>query len=323
MRRFDQRLSSVEFVGLRCGRVKKLLVAESDNTLVALIFMQPIPILLITLVAVAALLLLLFTACTKEIREEDLFFPQRTPVMPEESGRIDVEIPIENAQRLRGWYFYNQQNKSTVIYFYGNGETTLSSHGRSKWIAKNLNVNVLSIDYRGYGYSDGSPRINSLLTDAIRVYDAVPDLGSTDQNIIVFGRSIGTAPAIYLTSQRTVQALILEAPFTTISDVISAWNTQLTGLASWIVRLKPEKKLATMQPQPVDLMAEIDVPLLVLHGTTDSIIPMRLGKTIYTVCPSVDKTWCEVTNAGHNNLTLRHPKAASALRTFAEKHVQN
>lgn len=282
--------------------------------------MQPVSIL-ITLFAVAAALLLVFTACTKEIREEDLFFPQRTPVTPEERGRIDVEIPIDNALSLRGWYFYDKQKPSTVIYFYGNGETTLSSQNRVKWIAQNLSVNVLSIDYRGYGSSDGSPRIDSVLKDAVRVYDAVQNLGDADQNIIVFGRSIGTAPAIYLASQRAVHAMILEAPFTTISDVIAAWNTQRTGLASWVVRLKPEKTLATMQPQPIDLMAEIHVPLLVIHGTTDSIIPMRLGKAIYTACPSVDKTWCEVTDAGHNNLSLQHPKAASALRTFAEAHA--
>ena len=282
--------------------------------------MQPVSILM-TLFAVAAALLLVFTACTKEIREEDLFFPQRTPVTPGKSGRIDVEIPIDNALSLRGWYFYDKQKTSTIIYFYGNGETTLSSENRAKWIADNLTVNVLLIDYRGYGFSDGSPRIDSLLKDAVRVYDAVRDLGDADQNIIVFGRSIGTAPAIYLASQRMVQALILEAPFTTISDVIAAWNTQRTGLASWVVRLKPEKKLATMQPQPIDLMAEIHVPLLVIHGTTDSIIPMTLGKAIYTACPSLDKTWCEVTDAGHNNLSLQHPKVESALRTFAEAHA--
>ena len=183
--------------------------------------MHPVSIL-ITLFAVAAMPLLMFTACTKEIREEDLFFPQRTPVTPEESGRMDVEIPIDNALYLRGWYFYDKQKKSTVIYFYGNGETTLSSQNRVKWIAENLRVNVLSIDYRGYGYSDGSPRIDSLLRDAVHVYDAVKNLGDTGQKIIVFGRSIGTAPAIYLTSQHTVQALILEAPFTTLSDVITA-----------------------------------------------------------------------------------------------------
>ena len=282
--------------------------------------MQPVSIL-ITLFAVAAALLLVFTACTKEIREEDLFFPQRTPIMPKENGRIDVEIPIDNALSLRGWYFYDKQKPSTVIYFYGNGETTLSSQNRVKWIAENLSVNVLSIDYRGYGSSDGSPRIDSVLKDAVRVYDAVQNLGDADQNIIVFGRSIGTAPAIYLASQRAVQALILEAPFTTISDVIAAWNTQLSGPVSWVVRLKPEKKLATMQPQPVDLMAKIDVPLLVIHGTTDSIIPMTLGKAIYTICPSVDKAWCEVADAGHNNLSLQHPDVESALRKFAEEHA--
>ena len=97
-------------------------------------------------------------------------------------------------------------------------------------------------------------------------------------------------------------------------------HAQLAGEGGWRF-FHPYYRPWTDPHAPIDLMAEIHVPLLVIHGTTDSIIPMRLGKAIYTACPSVDKTWCEVTDAGHNNLSLQHPKVESALRTFAEAHA--
>lgn len=265
--------------------------------------------------------MLLSVGCTREIREEHLFFPQRVPEVGPEPGRRDVEIPIGEGQSIRGWYFHDAARPTTLIYFYGNGETSHAVHRRARWLVDELAVNVMLVDYRGYGRSDGVPGVEVLLADALRIYDAVPGLSGAPQRVGVFGRSIGTAPAIHLAANRELTALILEAPFTSIDDIVAAWDRGLRGPAGWLFRLKPERRLARLRPQPIDLIGDIAIPLLVIHGDQDTIIPTALGQTLFHAAPEGRKTWIVARGVGHNDLSLAHPDVEPALRTFAADHL--
>ncbi len=265
----------------------------------------------------AFVLIFLSTACTKELKEENLFFPRRHAVVEEAPGRRNITIPIDDGLALRGWLLEPGDARTTVIYHYGNGETVVASRYRLQMLAKEFGVNVLAIDYRGYGFSDGTPSVDALVEDSIRIYDYLMEsLGGANQQVVVYGRSIGTAAAIALASERPINAMMLEAPFTTISEVISAWNRNMQGPAKWVVRIKPSKELAERSPQPIDLIIDYKMPLLVMHGELDTVIPLALGERIFESCPSLDKTWCNIPGVGHNDLPPNHPTMVKAMREF-------
>ena len=272
---------------------------------------------LMALLVVVVLAVFYMTACRREVSEDQLFFPRRIPVVDAIEGRQNVSIEASDGETIRGWYYYDAGRSKTVIYTYGNGETVFDSQYRLTWLVDHLDVNVLAIDYRGYGFSDGSPSIDDLRQDILTVYDyLVRDLGGADQSVYAFGRSIGTAAALRLASERDLDGLVLEAPFTTITDVIRSWNQRLAVPVRWLVRLRPAAHLVEIRPQPVEAIAGFEHEVLIIHGTRDEVIPIELGRSMYEATTSAEKTWCPVEGAGHNDLLLSHPDVARELQSF-------
>lgn len=257
-----------------------------------------------------------FFGC-KTVKERDLFFPRRVERPAPAEGRTDLTLTLPDGGRLGGWWVHEPAADRVLFYFYGNGETAMDSLHRMGWLARTLRTDVVCIDYRGYGFSDGTPGIDALLRDAVAAYD---DCMARDEarhkTAWAYGRSIGTLPALQIASERNIEGLVLEAPFTTATDVIRAWRGNLPGILKYIIHLRPEPKLAKRRPQPVDLIRAYEGRLLVFHGAQDDIIPQPLGRIMFEAAPSTDKQWLSVTNAGHNDLSLNLPDVETALRTF-------
>jgi pimeloyl-ACP methyl ester carboxylesterase len=271
---------------------------------------------------VAAVLVVLLVSCSREVGEKDLFFPRQHAVVPEEPGQHNVVITYNDEEALRGWYLEKPAHDTTLIFHYGNGETVLANAARLAWFVDTLGVNVMAVDYRGYGFSDGSPSVDALLEDTVRIYDHLrAEWVDASHRIIVYGRSIGSAPAVHLAAERRVDGLILEAPFTNISDVISAWGRNIKAPVRWFIRLRPESSLAEQEPQPEDLIAAFTGPLLVIHGEADTVIPATLGREMFEACPSEAKTWISLPGIGHNNLPVNHPDVVPALQRFVSETV--
>ena len=267
-------------------------------------------------VGIALVAILLLVGCTRTIDESQLFFPQ-PQIEPEPvDDRELITVPIDDSTAVRGWRVASPGSRYTLFYFYGNGESVVTTDARMEWLASTFGIDVVCIDYRGYGFSDGTPGVDAILEDAVRAYDAVVDTAGT--RVIVFGRSIGTAPALHLAASRPVDALILEAPFPSIRAVVKAWDRNIPPPMGWFVRLRPSKQLANRTPQPIDLIQAFNGPLLVIHGDDDTVIPQALGSEMFDAAPSGGKTWCPVPRTGHNNLSLTHPGAEPTLREFME-----
>ena len=264
------------------------------------------------------LLPLVMMGC-RTVHEADLFFPRQMPRPPAEAGRDDVILHTEDGLEIGGWNVRSPAPRAQLIYFYGNGETVTDSLRRMMWLAQLGQMDVLCVDYRGYGFSDGTPRIQSLLDDALLVFDHAAT-NRTDPHLpmLVFGRSLGTAAAHHIAAHRPVSGMILEAPFTSRPDVLKAWNRKLPIPLRWFVRLRPEASLAGLSPQPVEAIRTFNQPLLILHGSEDTIIPVSQGKRMYDAAGSIQKTWCSIPERGHNDLSLNLPEAEAALRDFLE-----
>jgi pimeloyl-ACP methyl ester carboxylesterase len=267
---------------------------------------------------VAITLVIMTAACNREIGDRQLLFPRKHALQDEVPGRGNLAIDLPNGDTLRGWHLHQEARTDTILYWYGNGETVLTSVYRLEWLARELDCNVVAVDYRGYGFSDGTATVGAVLSDALIVYDYARDeLGVTRP--LLFGRSLGTAPAVMVAGERPVRGLILEAPFPSLEAVLQAWQAALPVPFRWIMRLKPADELAAFDRQPVDVMADYTGPLLVLHGEQDQTIPPSLGRAMFDAAGSTDKRWCAVPDTDHNNLLVSNPVVAEALKGFVKR----
>ncbi len=153
-----------------------------------------------------------------------------------------------------------------LIYAHGNGE--LIDYWAEGFDAlRAAGVNVLLVEYPGYGRSEGQPSEASIRATLLVAYDRFARDARIDPNkIVVYGRSLGGGAVAQLAAMRPVRAMVLESTFTSVADIARGY-----GVPRWLVR------------DPFDnhaIVTRYPGPLLVLHGTRDAIIPVSHGRAL-------------------------------------------
>lgn len=226
-----------------------------------------------------------------------IFYPR--PALPQEGLRhaIDGRIPLDDGNML-GYRFYRFGTSwPTIVYFHGNGEIAPDHDGIAEGY-RDIRANLLVIDYRGYGWSTGTPLVSRLLPDAELVLAALPLFiheQSISGSLFLMGRSLGSCCAIHLAhaSPGTFRGLIIESGFATIGFVL--------------VKLGFPANLARELKDPFDnieKMKHIALPSLIIHGEADSLIPYEQGVQLYEACASPNKQLATIRGAGHNDLLM-------------------
>ena len=206
----------------------------------------------------------------------------------------EVWFRAEDGTRLFGWFLPAPGNET--------GPVLLWAHGNAGNILHRLDnlaelhrwgLNVFLFDYRGYGRSGGVPSEKGLYLDVLAAYDHLAnDRKIPSARIIAFGRSLGAAVAGELARRRPVAGLILETPFPSVEAVA---RRLLHGLPAHLL-LKSRFDLAAR-------LREIHVPVLVLHGDRDRVIPLDLGRTVYEAA-NKPKEFVLIPGADHNDTYL-------------------
>jgi hypothetical protein len=266
---------------------------------------------------------LVAASCSQVVEEADLFYPSgRVLPMPAETViRTNVELPIPGGEggHLRGWLFTPKESRGGLLYLYGNGQRAHRVAGRLHWLAETFALEVLCIDYRGYGFSDGSPTRETLLSDAVAVHDFLAERRADGGPLFLYGRSLGSIPAIHVSAAREVDGLILEGAPSSAAEVIRTWDSYASWALRWLIRVRPSRELVELRPQPVDRIRDVTAPLLSIHGELDQRVPVRFGRKLFDAAGSSRKSWCLVEGAGHNNLEIRSGPALECLREFLER----
>jgi fermentation-respiration switch protein FrsA (DUF1100 family) len=233
----------------------------------------------------------------------------------------DVGIPFERLElttpdgsELVSWLLvhedasnrpYNRpHNRPYVLYFHGNG-SNLSGYVALCAALYQLGANVLMLEYRGYGESSGSPSEQGLYQDAKTAYDALRARGVNPNQIVLYGFSLGTGVATYLASQVEVAGVMLEAPFTSLPAAARAAYGPLTPTFLMRNRFNSLARIDT-----------INAPLMVMHASSDRIIPIAQGKQLFEAA-SDPKTFITLTG-DHNTLVndLPNETLTQAWRDF-------
>ncbi len=202
----------------------------------------------------------------------------------------DVWLSADGGVRLFGWYIDAGPNQPVLLWCHGNAGN-ISHRLRNISELHRRGVSIFIFDYRGYGQSTGKPSEVGLYQDALAAYDfLMTKKNITPNRLIIFGRSLGTSVACEVARQRQAAGLILEGAFPSIQSMA---DHHYLGLpASWFIdsTFNLEEKLS-----------QISLPLLVIHGEKDSVVPMELGKYVFEAAHE-PKRWYPVRGAGHNDV---------------------
>jgi hypothetical protein len=224
----------------------------------------------------------LLAGCT--MIEGMFFYPDSAPyAQPGDFGlqHEDVSITTADGLRLHGWWLPAKgEARGSVLHLHGNAANVGNHLPLVAWLPA-AGFNVLMLDYRGFGRSQGRPTLDGVLEDAAAALRALRARPGVDAGrVIVFGHSLGGATALRLLARdgEGVRLGVIEAAFASYRGIARDAAIQSLLLAPLLPLALPA--LPPQKKDPVAALASIRVPLLLLHGTSDEVIPFRHGEQL-------------------------------------------
>lgn len=203
-------------------------------------------------------------AYTYNYKEEIIFIPK------------PIKNPNEPSQYIPAIFLKTHPKipvKNYIIFFHGNAEDIFGARNMAERVLNKLNMNIIIVEYPGYSIYDSPKDSNTILEDTLIVYDHL--LSSieniTEENIFVFGRSIGTSPAIYLASNRKPSGLFLVSAFTSIGAVAK----NLVGFL---------KIFLNDRFKSIEYIKNVTCPIIFIHGQKDPLIPYKETQMLKEAC---------------------------------------
>ncbi len=266
-----------------------------------------------------------------------IYAPSRVPQVPINAAGFlpgagePVSITAQDGLQLHGWHFLPppltavdaagfdrrlQEGRKVVLFFPGNGGNR-GDRDRDFRVLSNLNVHIFAFDYRGYGENPGHPTEEALAADARVIWKYITETRRVPADrIILYGESLGGGVATRLASDLCTAGtppagLILRSTF---SSMIDAAGIHYPWLPVTLI-LKDRYRSDLRIPQ-------MTAPLLMLHGTRDTIVPVTLGRKLFELAPAksandIAKTFVELPRADHNDVLDADPaEFRDGLRKF-------
>lgn len=211
---------------------------------------------------------------------------------PEVFGLIyeTVAFTAKDGTLLHGWFFPHPQPIVSMLFCHGNAGN-ISHRLENVQLLVNAGFQVFLFDYRGYGRSQGNPSEGGLALDADAAWAHLRErAGSDGAPLVIFGRSLGGAVAIQLaTHAEKADALIIESSFTSLWGMVRHVLGGLLGV----------DQLGDGYPSQ-DRIRRVHMPLLVIHGEEDELIPIAQGHALFEAA-NPPKSWYPIPGAGHND----------------------
>ncbi len=182
----------------------------------------------------------------------------------------EVFIPASNGNNLKGWFHKkNLNNKKTLVFFHGNAGDLRNRIYKLNLI-KDFDINFLIVAYRGFSGNEGKPTEKGLYEDARSTLDWLMKQKIKENQIVIYGESLGTGVSIEVAQNKKFAGIILESPFTSMVDAGKFYYPYL-----------PVSLLLKDRYESIKKLKNINVPILVMHGKKDKIVPFHMGKKIY------------------------------------------
>lgn len=187
-------------------------------------------------------------------------------------------------------FFIDRDAKFTLLFSHGNAEDLGMIIQYFREVSHILEVNIFAYEYTGYGMSTGEPYEQAIYADVEAAFKYLRDIIGVPWNeVVLYGRSIGSGPSIHLATRTACRAMVLQSPLLSIYRVAFHSRFTLPG---------------DMFPN-VDKIGKVNCPVYIVHGTKDEIIPFWHAEDLVRNC----RKGCAyppyiVENGGHNNLEI-------------------
>ncbi len=229
------------------------------------------------------------------------------------------------AQRLRTpdggyvetWSVLGRRGMPWVLLNYGNAADLRGTLPVARWFARTTGATAVMWDYPGFGMSSGRPDIRAIRHDALLLYDDIRARSGVTP--WVYGVSFGTTVAAWIAHERIVRGTILHAP---PADAISEFTYGRDRWFPWPLR--------RLRPAPTDAVRDafavaatlraVRTPLLVLHGTDDTLIPIAHGRRVFRESGSREKEFVAIPHAGHGDVRYDATPAGAAIAAFVRRN---
>lgn len=238
-----------------------------------------------------------------------MFYP-RIDWVPPPPGASDYSISVGEDVSISCRFFICSKESSSILYFHGNGEV-VSDYSWTAPLYNREGINLFVADYRGYGSSTGFPTFSDMIKDAHMVFDSFRQLLYSEGysgNQYVMGRSLGSHSAVEIAShyQDQIQGLILESGFAGISRLVERLS-----------HVEDYSRLKDIETAHLEKIRSISLPVLIIHGDYDELVPPIHATHFYDTVGAKDKRLVTIQGAGHNDIMmLGMEQYFSAIREF-------
>ena len=217
------------------------------------------------------------------------FYPRRGPT-PAPPPFVRFDVSTEDGISLEGWMMPPDSLKPVVIYFCGNAGNLSDRMDLLSRFA-GTGVTLVAFNYRGMGPSSGNPTEDGVYRDALAIYRYVTEtLHVGPDRVILWGHSIGGAVAAWLAIEKPCSGLILESTFRSAKT-----------MAKRILPVLPIGLFMSYRFDNEEHMAKLRVPILLIHGTADDVVPVQDSQFLNSLAQSPADLWL-IQGGGHNDL---------------------
>jgi len=224
-----------------------------------------------------------------------VFYPRRewTPLP---RGAKDYLVPVETGISISCRFYPFSDEAPCILYFHGNGEVACD-YDQVAPLYHAQRISLFVADYRGYGLSDGEPSFSDMMKDAEAIFQFfIKSIKRPGQAIPLFvmGRSLGAHSAVMLASLYPEQfkGLILESG-----------SANLARLLSWFEFASPQQA-KELEEAALARIRSVTLPVLIIHGECDSLIPVTEATTFYEIVGSKEKRLVLIPDGTHNDIML-------------------
>lgn len=244
-----------------------------------------------------------------------IYFPDAAQVPPAQKvidGARDVTLRTEDGLELEAWFVppdpasKDAGRRMAVLVAPGNGGNRAGRAGFAE-LLKRRGFAVLLMDYRGYGGNPGSPSEDGLAYDALAAVDALEELGYPPDRTLYFGESLGTGVVAALQAERAPAGVVLRSPFPELADVGAAHYP-------WL----PVRMLLRDRFPVLDHLRKSEVPVTVVYGDRDSVVPTELSERVADEAPALAER-VVLKGADHNDPVMFGAPVADAVARLADQ----
>jgi alpha-beta hydrolase superfamily lysophospholipase len=226
-----------------------------------------------------------------------LFYPRREWDLFRNNATESFMIQVQKDVAVGARFHEAGKGAPTILFFHGNGEIA-ADYDDFGATYRQMGINFLPVDYRGYGLSSGNPTMTAMMRDAHLIFASVLSwLAERTFNgpFVVMGRSLGSSPALEVARHygERIDGLVIESGFARILPLLC------------LLGVDDPKLTEESGPQNLEKIRQVKKPTLIIHAEGDQIIPITEGMDLYGAAAAVRKRMIKITGADHNDIFLR------------------